>query len=397
MPNRNALAWDRFRAMIRASVLAIVRPVVALRPRDPSRRRVLFACSQELQARHLAEIWDIVKADPRLDCRLLMPYVERRPGEFDEIRKVLPLPEVPSFWASAGQWDLIVMADHLMSDRAADERQRILRISHGFPGKRVGGKLYAFGPRAYARNGRIRYSRMFVPSQAVKEWALRMDPAFEDVVTVVGSAGDDKMLAELDRREAYRARFGFKPDDTVVFATGTWGPHSLFQKMGDALLAEARTLQDQFRFILSAHPIEYRSQPSGERVWGQYISEQSQHGFIIREPNENWVPHMIASDILLTDHTSLALHGALLERPFVFCPVPDELVEAGTVIRQIRDISPTLRPDASNLRQALLKARNGYPFDKLRAIASQVNSFPHQATDHMRAAIYEQLRLPPSP
>jgi hypothetical protein len=356
---------------------------------------VLFASSQELQARHLAEVWDIIKADPRLDCYLRMPYIEHRPGEFDEIRKVLPLPEVPSFWASAGQWDLVVMADHLMADRVANERQRILRISHGFPGKRVGGQLYAFGPRAYARNGRIRYSRMFVPSQAVKEWALRMDRAFEDIVTVVGSTGDDKMLAEVDRREEYRAKFGFKPDETVVFATGTWGPHSLFQKMGDALLAGARALRDQFRFIFSVHPIEYRPKPPGERVWGEHIREQAKDGFLIREPSENWVPYMVASDILLTDHTSLALHGALLERPFVFCPVPDELVEAGTVIRQIRDISPILRPDASNLRQALLKARNGYPLDELREIASQVNSYPHQATDHMRAAIYEQLRLSP--
>lgn len=105
---------------------------------------------------------------------------------------------------------------------------------------------------------------------------------------------------------------------------------------------------------------------------------------------------MIASDIVLTDHTSLALHGALLGRPFVFCPVPDELVEAGTVIRRIRDISPTLRPDASDLRQVLLEAGNSYPFDKLREIASQINSFPHQAADRMREEIYEQLRLAPS-
>lgn len=394
---KNTPPWVKLRAMIRASAVAIVRPVVALRPRDTARRRVLFVCSQELQARYLAEIWDILKVDSRLDCCLMMLHIERLPGEFDQIRKLLPLQEIPGFWASAGHWDLIVMADHLLFDRAADERHRILRISHGFPGKLVGGHLYAFGPRAYAPNGRVRYSRMFVPSQAVREWALQMDPAFDKIVAVVGSIGDDKMLAEVDRREEYRSQYGFKPDETVVFTTGTWGPHGFFQKLGDAFLDEARALQDQFRFILSAHPIDYRPQPPGHRALGQYISAQSKNGFIIREPSENWVPYMIASDILLTDHTSLALHGVLLGLPFVFSPVPDELVETGTVIRQIRDISHTLRPDASDLRQALRKARSSYPFDKLREIASQVNSFPHEATDRMREEIYEQLQLSLSP
>lgn len=389
-------ALDKLRAMIRASVMALVRPVVALRRRDRSRRRLLFACGHELQAHYLAEIWDILKSDSRLDFRLLMPYVERRTGEFDEIRRVLPLQEIHSFWARVGQWDLVVLADHLLADLAASARRRIIRISHGFPGKRVGGQLYAFGPRAHTRNGRIRYTRMFVPSETVKQWAVRMDPAFEDVVTVVGSASDDKMLAKASHRAEYRHRFGFKPDDIVVFAMGTWGPHSLFQQMGDAILTRARELQGQFRFILSVHPIEHRPKPAGERVWGDYVREQSKDGFIIREPWEDWVPYMIASDIILADHTSLALHGVLLGRPFVYCPVPDELVEAGTVIRQIRDISPTIRADASNLRQALLEASDNYPLDKLPEIATQMNSCPHRAADRIREEVYEQLQLPPS-
>jgi hypothetical protein len=103
---------------------------------------------------------------------------------------------------------------------------------------------------------------------------------------------------------------------------------------------------------------------------------------------------MIASDILLTDHTSLALHGALLGLPFVYSPVPDDVLEAGTIIRQIRDISPTLRPDASNLRDALLEARDHYPSDRLKEIASQIESYPHRAAERIREEIYTLLELP---
>ena len=381
--------------MVRATALAFAKPAVALLPRDPSKRQVLFACSHGLQAEHLGDIWHLLEADPRLECRLVMPCVEERSGEFDRIRRALPLREIRGFWAHAGRWDLVILADHVLKDLVATDERRIVRIMHGFPGKRVEGSLYAFGPGAYGADGRIRYTRLFVPSQTVKEWAVRMDPAFEDVVTVVGSPSNDKMLAQVERRQEYRRQYGFTPDDIVVFAVGTWGPHSLFRFMGDAILAQARKLQGEFRFIFSAHPHDHRHERTGQRVWGEYLREQSKHGFIIREPWDSWVPYMIASDVLLTDHTSLALHGALLGRPFVYCPVPDEAVESGTVIRQIRDISPTIQCDALDLRQALHCARNGYPFDKLQSIVSQVNSYPGQALQLIRQELYTQLRLSP--
>ena len=118
VPRENASAWDKLRAMIRASVVRIVRPLAALRPRDSAKRRVLLACGHELQARYLAETWEIFKSDPRLEFCLVMPYLERRTGEFAEIRRLLPLREVHSFWARAGHWDLIVIADHLLEDLA---------------------------------------------------------------------------------------------------------------------------------------------------------------------------------------------------------------------------------------------------------------------------------------
>ncbi len=386
----------KVRRLVRKPAMALARTVIRLLPRDAGRRKVLFVCSHELQVSYLAEIWEILKSDPRLEFRLMMPRFEHQAGEFERIRRALPFQVVREFWAYAGRWDLMILAEHVLRDLPADSRRRIVRISHGFPGKRVDGSLYAFGPWAYAQSGGIRYARMFVPSQTGKDWAVRMDPAFEDIVAVVGSPGDDKMLAEVGRREEYRRRYGFKPEDVVVFVTGTWGPHSLFRRIGDAFLERARELPGEYRFILSVHSLEYLHQPTGERVWGEYLREQRKHGFVVREPWEDWAPYMIASDILLTDHTSLAVHGALLGRPFVWSPVPDDLVEPGTVIRQIRDISPILRPDASDLRQALMQARNEYPLDKLREIASQMNSCPHQATEKIRTELYAQLSLSPA-
>jgi hypothetical protein len=98
---------------------------------------------------------------------------------------------------------------------------------------------------------------------------------------------DDTLLVERTRREEYRERFGFRPGDTVVFVTSTWGPQILFQHMGDVFLAEARRLQDQFHFMLSAHPFEYRPSKPNRRNRGEYLRTQARNGFLVREPSES--------------------------------------------------------------------------------------------------------------
>jgi len=236
---------------------------------------------------------------------------------------------------------------------------------------------------------------VFVPSEAARELAESIDAAFRGVVAVVGSPGDDRMLAELGRRDEHRKRLGFQPNDIVVFVTSTWGPHSLFSRMGDVILERARELKDEFRFILSAHPADYRQTDAGGRVWGEYLREQKKYGFAVREPCEDWVPYMVACDIILADHTSLAIHGALLGRAMAYIPIPLEAAARDTIIQQLAEISPRVQEDGLNLREALLKARDDYPFDRLERLAVQMNSCPGRAADRIRNETWKLLGLPP--
>ena len=114
----------------------------------------------------------------------------------------------------------------------------------------------------------------------------------------------------------------------------------------------------------------------------------------MREPEEDWMPYLVACDVLLTDYTSLALHGIILGRPAVYIPIPDDFLIEGALVWRFRELSPILKPDASNLKECLYQALNEYPTDKLRQLAEDVNSYPGQSTPRIIKELYDVLKLP---
>ena len=130
----------------------------------------------------------------------------------------------------------------------------------------------------------------------------------------------------------------------------------------------------------------------GERVWGQHIESMRDRGFDVRSPGEDWVRHLVACDLLVTDHTSLCIYGALAGKAMLWSPVPESATAEGTVLDRLRRMSPTLS-DTSRLGEAMQAALSDYPFEALGELAHEINSRPGQSGQLMRAAIYEALEL----
>lgn len=362
-------------------------------PRRTSARWVLVVCGGTHVANHLAEYWQVLAPDPRLHFRLLLPSGERRQACTTPTRAVLPLRQVGQRWAKVFPWDLAVVADHDEEGTPDPDRCPVVRLQHGVPGKRLDDGIYAFGPRSFDDEGRLRFTRILVSSEATRRLATRIDPAFADVVAVVGSLDDDRLLAEARHRDEHRRRLGIAPGDVVVLVTSTWGPSGLFQRLGDALLREAHALQGEFRFILSAHGLDYQPGPPGERVWGEYIASQTSQGFLVRDPGEDWVPYLVACDVVLTDHTSVATHAVLINRPVVHIRVPEGLLEPGSPIQRLHELTPEVREDASDLGDVLRAALLDGPHHELRDLATQLNSYPGEAASRIRRETHDLLRL----
>jgi len=383
------------RQQVRQLFRATVRPVANLRPRHPNRREILLACNNSITAQYLRDVWELLRDDKRLGFYFTMALPEDRAGVQAEIRKLLAVQQVHPRWAHVRRWDLIIMADHAFSGLADMRRCPVVRIPHGI----CGGKLinaeqvdYRYGSFAVDSNGRPRYTRIFESSELNRDRIVASNPAFKDVIAVVGSLTADKLSAQVQHRDRIRRQMGYKAEDIVVFVMSTWGANCLFQTMGDDILAEAAKLQKEFKFILSIHPHEYRPKLPGQRVWGEYLRTQRKHGFVVREPGENWMDCMAACDVMLSDATSLATYGALAGKPAVFVPMPDNFFEPGSFLRRLRRMSPILNNDG-DLRRCLLKAKYEYPFDKLQEMAGQINSYPGQSHERIRREIYQLIKL----
>jgi GNAT superfamily N-acetyltransferase len=357
-----------------------------------SRKDILLCCNDPLMADYLGPFWELFREDSRLRFRLAVIFgvdtkvTEERVAHID---RRLPVQKVNQRWARSRAWDLLVAADHGIGHFM--KPSPTLYIGHGPKCKTYGDTEYAYSGNSFDRNGKPRYARMFAETEDDWRRAIERNPVFRDVVTVVGNLENDRVLAQAPRREEFRRNFGFGPDEIVVFVLSTWGDHCLWRTIGDKFLEQARELLAEYRFVLSAHPHEYAIRPEGERIWGEYLRTQRQHGFLIREPSEEWIPYMVATDIVISDYTGLIEYAVLLGKPLILSPVPKELIWQGSVTAKVRDFSPLL--NGRSLRECIAVARHSYPFGKLQELAREANPYPGEAAQRIRREVYSLLGL----
>ena len=359
------------------------------------KHNILFLCNSPIMAPYLHQIWELLQHDSRLGFVVSLPQHEEWQGSIDYIRDMFPIRALKKRWVYAFRWDLIILADHTSGKLLDGQRCPSLRIMHGTPGKRLNGEVYAFGQRAYDKMGRIRYARMFVSNHSDRALGISIDSAYENILAVVGNLEHDKLLAAQQEREQYRQQLGLHSQKTAISILSTWGPHSLLRTIGEPLINAAQQMPKHMTFMVCAHPHEFRQQAHGQRAWGSYLHSLKAKGFIVRDPTDDWFPYVLASDIVITDHTALCLDAALLQRPVIFVPTPEDIIESSGLIAQLRAMAPVLAPDASNLAELLGQIPAHYPYEQLARVARAICPYPGQASERMRAEIYDLLNLKP--
>jgi len=388
---RNSLRVRSQRAA-RWLIRLLLWPVLDRWPRRSSGFDILLVCNSSLMAEYLRDFMVLFEADPGLCFKVAFGCPKQSADEERRMHELLPIPEVRLWWAYAKRWDLAITADHPYRTIIDTQRIPLVLYPHGSKAKCPDGndEEYGYGRHAFDRQGRLHYVSMFEERQSDRDNAVAANPLLKDAIAVVGSLWDDRLLELAKRRDAIRQEFGFEPEDTVVFVLSTWGPNSVCHVMGDGLVREMQTLQGKYKFILSAHPNEYRPRFDGKRTWGECFNEQRQYGLTVREPADSWMPYMVASDIVVSDFTSLIRSAALLKIPIILTPVPGELVWTKSVGWQVRQFAPVLR-DAADLDAVLADVKKNYPFEKLRNLAATICPHAGEAAERMRKEVYRLL------
>jgi hypothetical protein len=148
----------------------------------------------------------------------------------------------------------------------------------------------------------------------------------------------------------------------------------------------------KYKFILSAHPHEYRAHPDGGRVWGTYLGEQRKDGFVIREPSDNWIPYMVASDIVISDFTGLMEYAVVLNKPLLVTVVPDGEIAKGSPI-EIARRSARLIADPSQLRDLLSAAAQTISPDEAPREDTSISASASRSEENIRQEVYRILGM----
>lgn len=395
-------AWSWLRRRV-VSLLGrlVLRGVWAVQRRRANKpvKRVLLPAAHVMALAYLDRFQQTLADDPRL--RFTVTSYSRLPHTHRQIKRwsrERGLRYVPYQLSRVMRWDLIAIAEHHGAKAFNPSVPKVL-INHSISG----GKLEKNGlPYRYGRHhthfpdGQSVYSKIFEASKEVYTQTVAQRPELGPIIAVVGDLCADELLALRSQREAIRRKLGFSDDQTVVLIQSTWGPTSLMETVGKALIEQAAALQNdsRYRFILSTHPHHWDGTGSVDTSYGRYLSQQAQRGFHVIRPQDDWRPYMAASDMAITDHTSLSVTYALLGNPMLFVANDAAGVIESMPVGQLMSFLPCLKgPD--HLSQQIEAAIQQFPKERLAALAKQINAHPGEAAQRVRNETYQLLNLQP--
>lgn len=368
-----------------------------LRPsQDPTgKKRILFCASNVLMAEYVREIYHILRSDTRLEVYLTSSHRHQFKGlKGSALAKMVDVPFVSFATAGMQWWDLIIFPTPNGAQNFHPRIPKILCTHHTTGGDAREGVDFLYGPHAM-RNGKCMFEKIFEASEHTCDIVERNNPVLVGRMTAVGDLKVDKMLRLNDRRNEIRRELGYQDNDIVVLLQSTWGEDSLIERMGRELVSEAKSLLPlgKYKFIISIHPNYWGTSPYAiEHPWGTFCEEQECEGLIAKRSSDPWEPFHVASDLVISDHTSLVAAYALLHRPIYLLPLRDGLFLDGAIVAQLARVAPCLS-EASGLRELLERDHADYPMDDIIQIAQHIDSYLGEAEKRIKEEVYEVMDL----
>lgn len=285
-----------------------------------SENKILLYCENTTMKPHIMDYYRCVKGIEKAKFYIYYP---------DNWNSEIPKGVIPvksKLKALYMPWDLVVCADAKVPLYYRKCEAGILYINHGLHMISYDGgeNLYAYD------EGCGKFSGMLEPN---KSYAAIMSENTGETVFHTGYKNSEGLMEQRANRAKYRKQLGFSEDETVVAVFGSWGPDSLFHKVGNALIQQAKDLmKDNYRFILSIHPREYQTYDETVEPLGDYIESLAADGFVIRNPKEPSIDYMVAADIIICDYSSLCEEAMLTGKSVILSDFPASRVWKESII-----------------------------------------------------------------
>ena len=338
----------------------------------------------------LRPVWSRVHDDPRISVSFTAEDMKgvRAALEADDLRTAL-------LDRSAVRWrrfDLSISADAWNHAPLMRCRSR-LNFFHG-----VAGKYDLDRPGRLAGAGIERFDRIaFINADRLEKW-VAAGVVSRDQAVLVGYPKLDDVVNERWSRDEVRAALGLDPAIATVLYAPTFSTagslHAAGEAIVDALLGTGCNVIVKLHDRSLVPSVKYTD---GINWRGRFESVASNHRFVLAEYADAG-PLLAASDLLVTDHSSIGFEFALLDRPVVVFDAP----ALRAVARIASDKWDLLRGMAEVVGSvdALGPAVNyalTHPGHRRheRAAARELFAYPGEATGRAMTVVYELLAIRP--
>lgn len=377
------------RSVLASSVDALRRADRAIGQRS-GRRRILVDARTPVNFTIVAPMYRAMAADPRVSFYFT---ASEEPQRTREIYREAP--DVRMIHPSAAQrmrFDAYVASD-FMWQRLPRGTCRI-QVFHG-----VGGK---YGFDAPTTSMRV-WDRIFFVNERrlrnfVKAGAIDAD---SPAIRLVGLPKADAMVNGTWTRDAVLESLHLDPSRPTVLYAPTWSPASSLNAMGETLIA--RLLETGVNVIVKLHDRsrDLRTMYSGGEDWVARLEPivHGRHGVIA--PGHDISPYLVASDLMITDHSSAGFEFLLRDRPIVRIHRPDLIREANIHADYVALLA-SVSESVNTIEETLAAIERGLASptslsDTRRAVAADIFYRPGGATARSIRSLYEAIDLDPAP
>jgi hypothetical protein len=373
---------------VRAVVRSIIRHVQEVDKRfgrRSGRRRILVDGHTPMNFTMVAPVFRAMERDPRIEFYFTQSHepdkIEYAYREAPDVRKIHPKR------AALLRFDAYVTSDFLWAPLPRGAAR--VQMFHG-----VGGK---YGFDAPDRSMREWHRLFFVNERRLRNFIARgAVDADSPAVRLVGMPKVDCVVDGTFARAEVLASLGLDPArPTVLYA-----PASSLNAMGAELVQALGRMPVNTIVKLHDRSGDLRPRYSGGVDWRQRVQPLLIPRQGVLAPGHDISPYLVASDLMITDHSSPGFEFLLRDRPIVRIHRP-QLIELASIHPDYVSLLASVSQSVDDLAGVLAAVESGLAHPERqgaerRAVAADLFYEPGSATARAIRELYDLIDLEPA-
>jgi hypothetical protein len=352
-------------------------------------RRILIDSRTPVNFTMIAPVFRAMRRDPRVAFFFTASEEPARIG--DIYREASSIRLIAPRRAAFIKFDAYVSSDFMWAPLVRDTRR--VQTFHG-----VGGK---YGFDAPDRSMRDWHRLFFVNQRRLRNFIARgaIEPD-SPAIRLVGMPKADCLVNGTFTREQVAGALGLDPSLPTVLYAPTWSPASSLNALGADLVQTLSRLPINLVVKLHDRSRDQRQRYSGGVDWVARITPLLTPGRGVIAPGHDISPYLVASDLMITDHSSAGFEFLLRDRPIVRIHRP-QLIEQALIHPDYVDLLASVSDSVGDVAGALAAVERALASPETRSdirrqVAADLFHDPGHATARACRELYDVIELEPS-